>query len=99
MIALRIARWLLPYAFWPLVLLFLIGALPFELAIAVLGGLWWLITLPLVALPAPIGSLVLAVVLALLGVAFVHDQVIWEDYHAGEAKLREVRDRRRWLPW
>jgi hypothetical protein len=99
MIALRIARYFAPWLFWLLIGLFLIGALPFELAVAVLGGLWWLITLPLVALPAPLGSLVLAVVLALLGVAFVHDAVIWDDYHTGEAKLREVRDRRRWLPW
>jgi hypothetical protein len=99
MIALRIARYFAPYVFWLLVGLFLIGALPFELALAVLGGLWWLLTLPLVVLPEPLGSLVLAVVLALLVVAFVHDAVLWEDYTAGEAKLRETYQRRKWLPW
>jgi hypothetical protein len=95
MIFLRIARWLLPYAFWLLVGLFVIGALPFELAVAVLSGLWWLFTLPLVALPEPLGSLVLAIVLALLGVAFVHDAVLWEDYEVAEAKAREVYQRRK----
>ncbi len=99
MIFLRIARYLLPYIVWTLVLLFLIGALPFELAVAVLTIAWRIITLPLVALPAPLGSLVLAVVLALLGVAFVHDAVLREDYEAAEAKAREIYQRRKWLPW
>lgn len=99
MILLRIARWLLPYAFWLLVLAFLVGLLPGALAWALLGGLWWLVTLPLVLLPAPLGSLVLACVLAGIGVAFVHDAVLHEDYVAAEAKAREVYERRRWLPW
>jgi hypothetical protein len=55
--------------------------------------------LPLVALPAPLGSLVLAVVLALLGVAFVYHAVLDEDRQAQIAKANEVYQRRRWLPW
>ena len=82
-----------------LVLALLFGALPEQLFWLALRGLWAALTWPLVALSAPLGSLVLACVLGTLGAAWAHDAVLHEDYVAAQEKAREVYQRRKWLPW